>query len=712
MHIAGYGRFVASLIRHADFNWNSMNINEIIHSALQHYHSGNLQLAEQIFKTALERSPDNSDILYFLGIIYSQSKNYDLAIQHIQRSLQSNANNINAYLVLGMIFEQKGLLDEAVMSYQKAIQYFPDSAELQCNLGNIFKEIGQFDEAILHYQKSLQLNPVFAEAHTNLGIAFYKKGQLDEAITCYKEALEINPDSAILYNNLGLAFEVKGQRDQAIICYQKVLQLDPDFAGAYGNLGNILLDNGNLNEAIDCYQKTLQLNPNSAEAITNIGIALCEQGKLKEADTLLRRAVQINTDYSVGFSKFLFFINYNYAYDAETIFIEHQKFSKQFAEPLSYTITPHIKNQKLNGRLKIGYISPDFRRHPVAFFIEPVLMTHNQDNFEIFCYSDVIVSDEVTKRIQGYSNQWRNITGMSDQKAAEIIRNDRIEILVDLAGHTEHNRMLLFARKPAPVQVSMIGYPATTGISAIDYKIVDCYTDPPGMTEQFYTEKLIRLSESFLCYLPEKDSPKVDNLPALTGGYITFGSFNKFAKVSLKVLSLWIEILKTIPDSHLIMKAKSLADRSTREYVIDTFKHAGISEERIELLPFKSSARHHLEVYNRIDIGLDTFPYNGTTTTCEAAWMGVPVITLAGNTHASRVGLSLLTNIGLSELVALTPDEYVKIAVDLAKDLNRLKSLRKGLRDMISHSPLTDAKKYTANLEKSYRRMWETWCTY
>ena len=298
---------------------------------------------------------------------------------------------------------------------------------------------------------------------------------------------------------------------------------------------------------------------------------------------------------------------------------------------------------------------------------------------------------------------------MSDEQVANLIKSDGVDLLVDLSGLTEHNRWLVFARKAAPVQITWIGYPATTGLSTMDYKIVDSYTDPPGLTDRFYTEKLIRVPGCYLCYLPDRESPEVGPLPALSEGHITFGSFNNFVKLTPDMMGLWSDIVKAIPGSRLVMKAKSLSDKSTYGYVIDTFKQKGIPAERIELLGWEPSSKGHLETFNRIDIALDTFPYHGTTTTCEALWMGVPVITLAGTTHASRVGVSLLSNVGLPELIAATPEEYIAKAVGLARDLEKLQTLRKCLRDMLSRSPLTDAKRFTLNLEEVYRKIWANW---
>jgi predicted O-linked N-acetylglucosamine transferase (SPINDLY family) len=420
--------------------------------------------------------------------------------------------------------------------------------------------------------------------------------------------------------------------------------------------------------------------------------------------------MELKPDLPKYFSNLLLTMNYNPRYDASEIFIRHTEFAKHFELPFQSSSVrfPNVKD--VHRPLRVGYVSPDFKGHSVAFFIEPVLAAHSKNRFEVFCFSDVPQEDEVTKHIRSSADHWRDISRMTDSEADEIIRKDKIDILVDLAGHTAYNRLLLFARKPAPVQVSWIGYPATTGLSAMDYKIVDSYTDPPGMTEQYYTEKLLRMPECFLCYRPDEESPEVGPLPSQSAGHVTFGSCNNFAKVTPEMMELWGKILEGVPGSRLLLKAKSLSDRSTREYVKDLFQGKGISGDRLELLGWEPSVRGHLETYHRIDIGLDTFPYHGTTTTCEALWMGVPVVTLAGKTHVSRVGVSLLSNAGLPELVAHTGDEYMDIAINLAKDTNRLRELRDRLRTMMTDSPLTDAGRFTGHLEKAYRDIWEKWC--
>jgi protein O-GlcNAc transferase len=653
-----------------------MDIDTSLQSALRYQQDGDLQRAENIYKEILNVQPENIAVLCLLGEICYQQRQHDCAIEYLKKALQFDPSNSQAYYNLGIVYHEKE----------------------------------QFQNAIICYQKALQLNPDFVEVYYNIGVAFQDNRQYDEAVNYYQKALQCNPDHEVAYYNLAIIYKQRLQFEDAIACYQKVLQLNPTNADAYMNLGTVLQEQGEIESAIAFYQKAIELNPANADAYANLGTAQQEQGQLQDAEICYRHALQIRPSHSIAYSNLLLSMSYNSYHDALSIFTEHVRFANQIAEPL-YPDIPFYLNERIPSRpLKIGYVSPDFKKHSVAYFIEPVLAEHHRDYFRVFCYSDVLIPDELTKRIQQYANTWRNIAGISDSQAAQLIQKDKIDILIDLSGHTSRNRLLLFARKPAPVQLSWIGYPATTGLSTIDYKIVDRYTDPPGMTEHYYTEKLIYLPGSFLCYLPDKDSPEIGELPALKTGHISFGSFNNFTKISPPVLALWTELLKSVPNARLILKTEQFADRTTRERVMNLFADKGIDKNRIELFAFEPTMREHLAMYNRIDIGLDTFPYNGTTTTCEAMWMGVPVITLEGDSYASRVGVSLLSNVGLPELIAETPDGYIAKAVNLANDIEKLKSYRKNLRDMMAHSPLTDAKCLTANLEISYRTIWKTWC--
>ena len=684
-----------------------MTIGEKIQLVLQHLQRGDLSKAEQFCREILQAQPDNFRILHLLGVVFYQKGDAQGAINAIKKALQLNPNDPDAYFNLGNAYAEKGQLDDALTCFQKAVEINPQLFEAYNNIGNIFMETKQFDEGIISYQKALKLNPGLADAHSNLGNAFLEKGQLDDAIFHFKNAIQLNPNFLEAHFKLGNALIKKGQLDDAIFHFKTAIRLNPNFLEAYNSLGIAQRTKGQLSEAIESYRYALTLNPDFVEAYLNLFVVYAEQGNFKKAEECHRRVLSIDPNRSFHDTNFLYIMNYRY--DAQTIFSEHLRFGKEIAESLSLDTVNYTNERILARRLRIGYVSPDFRRHAVAYFIEPILLAHHKERYEVFCYSNSLVRDEVTERIQKHTDHWRSIYGMSDESVAEQIRKDKIDILIDLAGYTADNRIWVFARKPAPIQVSWIGYLATTGLLSIDYKIADNYTDPPGKTERLYTEKILRLPESFLCYLPDRNSPKVKPLPVSSKGHITFGSFNNFSKVTPEVLTLWSRILNAVSDARLIMKCRIFFDKSMREHVIKVFAERGITAERIYLQSWEPSPRH-LETYNLVDICLDTFPFNGATTTCESLWMGVPVVTLAGTAYHSGVGTSLLSNVGLSELVAGNHDEYISIAVNLAKDLKRLEFLRKNLRGMMEDSPLCDAKRFTRNLEACYRRIWEEWC--
>jgi protein O-GlcNAc transferase len=577
------------------------------------------------------------------------------------------------------------------------------------NLGVVLFNNRQYDEAIAHFQQALEIEPNLLHAYNYIGNAFQEKKQFDGAITYYQKAISINPADPTAYMNLGILFQNLKHHEKALRYFNDALKINPTLYQAHDFIGFLLDVEGHREKAAESYRASLEINPHSITALINLGNLLAKQGKLNEAEHFHKLAMRIDPNNFELHQTFLCNMLYNPKYDTKTIFSEYLQAVKKFAGPSTCHILPHANERTTLRKLKIGYVSPDFRRHPVAYFIEPVLAAHNREFFEVFCYSNSDICDDITERLKKSTDHWRTIYAVSDEMAAELIRADRIDILIDLAGHTANNRILLFARKPAPVQVNWMGFPPTTGLSAIDYKIVDHYTDPPEMTEQFYSEKLMRLPESFVCFLPDRGSPDVGPLPALTTGYITFGSFNNLPKVTPHVVALWGKILNSLPDSCLIMKNYIFSDTDTCQYVADMFVQVGISKGRIILQSADPSPKH-LKSYNAVDIGLDTFPFNGLTTTCEAMWMGVPVITLAGTGYAARAGVGLLSTVGLSELIANTQDEYIKIARSLALDINRLILLRSSLRDRMAHSPLIDAQRFIINVETCYREMWKNWC--
>jgi predicted O-linked N-acetylglucosamine transferase (SPINDLY family) len=400
-------------------------------------------------------------------------------------------------------------------------------------------------------------------------------------------------------------------------------------------------------------------------------------------------------------------LNYDPAYDSPTIFAEHRAWGARHADPLTAQAPLRANDRTPDRRLRVGYVSSHFLAHAVNFFVEPILASHDHRHFEVFCYSNVAQQDATTQRLRSYADTWRSIVGLSDRETSDLARDDRIDILVDLAGHIGGTRLLVFAHKPAPVQVTYIGYQNTTGMLAMDYRLTDDYSDPPGATDEFYTEKLVRLPRIFFCYMPSNDAPAVSQPPVLENGVVTFGSFNNITKVTPQVLEAWARILVRVPNSRLILLA-DMAE-SLKSYLISTFENYGVSRERLELAD-RRPREGYLELIQRADIALDPFPFNGHTTTCDALWQGVPVVTLSGGSYVSRFGGSGLATLGLNDLIAADVQHYIEIASGLASDSSRLQHLRATLRERMAASPLMDFTGFTRNLEAEYRKMWIDWC--
>ena len=440
-----------------------------------------------------------------------------------------------------------------------------------------------------------------------------------------------------------------------------------------------------------------------------MGDAYLVEGRIEEALSAYRRVIELRPEQKGDYTLMLFTMNYSSAFSQEQLYQAHIKYEKQYVSEFLMNTKPHDNDCSADRKLKVGYVSPDFRTHSVAYFFEPILSQQDKDAFDIYCYANVAKPDETTDRLRRYASHWLDISGLTDEEVAGQIRKDSIDILIDLAGHTDKPSLIIFAYKPAPVQVTYLGYPNTTGLSSIDYRLTDGFSDPEGQ-DQFYSEELIRLTRGFLCYRPPTNSPELSTLPMTLTRHVTFGSFNNLAKMVPEVITLWSQLLRVIPESRLIVKNFSLRDETICEYYMTQFVQHGVGREQVELIGWLPNKDDHLKLYGRIDIGLDTFPYNGTTTTCEAMWMGVPVITLCGDRHAARVGNSLLHQVGLEELIAQTEDEYIEIAKQLVNDTGRLKELREGMRERMLNSPLCDEEGFTRQLEQAYREMWAKWC--
>jgi protein O-GlcNAc transferase len=584
------------------------------------------------------------------------------------RVLEKNPQNANALQLLGLLSHQLGRHDEAASLITQAIAIDPSRAHFHSNLGMALRALGRLDDAAASFERALALKPDYVEAHFNLGNLYSKRNQLSKAVESYQAALRINPSYAAAHNNLGNVHRLRQNREDAINAYRKAIESNPRYSEAYGNLGIVLTEQGEVAEGIAAFRTALKLDPANAAALSGLLLAL----------------------------------HYDAEIPPEKLFIEHRTYQSSIGASPIRRFT-HANKPSLDRRLRVGYVSPDFRMHSVAFFIKGILQAHDRAKFEVFAYSDVAVPDAVTHELKRHVDVWRDVGGLSHAALADLIFNDHIDILVDLAGHTGDNRLPVFACKPAPVQVTYLGYPNTTGLVTMDYRITDHWADPAGLTEPLHSEQLVRLAPGFLAYTPPPQAPAPVSRPAERS--INFGSFNNIAKVNTTVISLWATILRTVPNCRLLLKSFGLKDGAAQERVHREFDACGISCDRITLLPPTENTEDHLRAYDQLDIALDTFPYCGTTTTCEALWMGVPVITLAGQTHASRMGVSLLSRVGLPELIASTPGEYVQMAGDLAANVQRRAELRTGLRPKMEASSLMDAKSVTAGLEQAYRMM-------
>ena len=512
-------------------------------------------------------------------------------------------------------------------------------------------------------------------------------------------------DAAERFNS-GNAFLEKGQLDEAIEAFRNAIRLKPDHADAHNNLGRALTLRGKIDEAIESFRTAIRLRPDHLTSLSNLAVALKDRGELDEAVALFRRLMDLSPGNVTYHSNLLYTLNFLPDISPADLLAEHRLWSHRHADPLKSHWRAHANDRDPDRRIRIGYASPDFKIHPVGRFILPLLVNHDHRQSEIYCYSWVRPPDDLTARCQRFANVWRDVQALSDDQAAELIRNDGIDILVDLTMHMKGHRLLIFARKPAPIQVTYLAYAGTTGLDAIDYRMTDPYLDPDGNADERYAEKSIRLPRSYWCYKPTIRDIPLSPPPSTQTGHITFGSLNNFCKVNDAVLDVWTKILGAVANSRLMIHAHV---GTHRDRVCRRFAENGIDPQRISFVP-PVWIDAYMRQYNQIDIGLDTFPYVGGTTTCDALWMGCPVVTLSGNTAISRGGVSILSNAGLPELIAQNPEAYVRLAADLAGDATRLAQLRGTMRERMSRSSLMDAKRFAADMETVYRQIWKKWC--
>jgi predicted O-linked N-acetylglucosamine transferase (SPINDLY family) len=682
---------------------------------------GRLDDAVNSFRQALRYKPDFVSAHSNLGEALRRQGHLEESVASFRDALALNPGHAHAHNNLAMTLQVQGKLDLAIESYRLALRCMPGYTQAYCNLGTALMEQGNLAEAAPNFSKAIELKPDYVEAICNLGIVLSKQGRNDEALAQYQQALRIKAyqgeahvpeapsgraDYALIHLNLGTLLAKKGELVEAEACLRRALRAKPDSVDGYYNLGIVIYRQDRLDEALLQYREALRLNPNHADTHMNLGVALKDQGRLDEALHAFRTALALKPEAAAIHSNVIYTLNYHSDYDAPAIHEECVRFNRQHAEPLQKFIQAQVNSRDPERRLRIGYISPDFREHVDSFFLIPLLSNLDRQQYEVFCYADVQRPDYLTERLRGHADVWRSIVALSDEQVADLVRGDQIDILVDLKVHTGSNRLLVFARKPAPVQVTWLGYPGTTGLSTIDYRLTDPYLDPPGRFDAFYSEESILLPDAFWCYDPLTDGPPVNSLPALEKDVFTFGCLNTFCKINDGCLALWADVLRRVPQSRLLLRAPR---GQTRDRTLARFGQRGIARARVEFVE-KVPRPDYLALYHRIDLCLDPIPCNGHTTSLDAFWMGVPTLTLVGKTVMGRAGWSQLCNLGLKELAAERPEQYVALAAQWANDLRRLGELRQALRQRMQQSPLMDGKRFARHMETAYRQMWRKWC--
>ncbi len=712
---------------------------DAMQTAVERHRAGRLAEAEAICRQVLSREPNNVRALQLLGALAMQvgrpdvaaslygrtiaidpdctechrglgdalcsCGNLDGAIAAYQEAIRVEPASAGSHFRLGSVLQLRGRISEAVDAYRGAVELKPDYVDALYNLGVALQSEGKFEEALAACERILELQSDHLDAHTNRGISLQSLGRLEEAEASYRSVLQLEPGNVWAHNNLGVVLEDLGQSDVAMLACREAIRIDPRFADAYYNLGNSLSTVGQLDEAIEAYLEAISIDPRHARAYNNLGVRYKDCGRLDEAIDCYRKAVMLQPKAAAFHSNLIYTLHFHPSCDAVSIQKEHRLWNQQFALPLRPSLLPHSNDTDPSRRLRIGYVSPDFRVQAEAHFVAPLFEAHDRNKFEIYCYASVRRPDAMTARLRRSSSVWRDVLKLSDAELADQIRLDGIDILVDLTMHMAMNRLTVFARKPAPIQVAWLAYPGSTGLDTIDYRITDSVIDPPELGTEGYSEESIRLPDSWCCYDPLSDaSPSPAETPHW-GRSICFGSLNNPCKLNEPVLRLWARVLDGVPNSRLLLFAESASQRAELLGTLETLR---VNGSRIEFIG-RTPRETYLDCYKQIDIALDPLPYNGITTTCDALWMGVPVVSLAGNTASGRAGSSILAAAGLPELAAPTPEEFVRVATGLALDLPRLLELRKGLRERMLASPVMNPARFAAGLESAYCEMWREW---
>ena len=683
-------------------------IKELIETANKFHKEGKLAHAESGFRKILEHIPNHPVALHFLGVIALQSGNPNASIKLIKRALETAPDYSQAYNNLGNAYNTLDQIEDAIDNYSQALELNPDNVDALFNLGLMQRKIGNYEEARKLLQKCVEVEPRRADINFYLGAIYEKLGNRMQAQICYRVALNVDPNYNEARVSLGNLFQTVGRLDESIEQYDLAMEKDQNYANALTAKGVALRKHGNFSSSLDNILKSENIDPNNLSTLVSLGTSYQSLGDNDKATEVYWRAFKINPDVSATHKCLLYTALNNPKLTSQELYDHHLEVRGRFNKPeLSKKNFPE-RDRTTTRRLRVGYISSDFRKHVVALNVFPVIKNHNHDAFEIFLYSHVDFPDELTESFKNSADHWRSIFLKSDQEAADMIEEDGIDVLVVLAGRFDENRPTIAANRPAPIQVSFHDC-ATSGLEAMDYYLTDNILHPSD-TPELFTEELYRLPYYYQ-YPVQEYLPEVKPSPVLTNGFITFGCFNKPEKINDTVIELWADVLRAVPESKLLLKyfnSYSEPDMSARW--TSRFKNNGISEDRL-IFQYNSDCRQtHLALYEQIDISLDPFPFNGATTTFEALSMGVPVVSLLGKHFVDRVAASIVTHAGYPEFVAKTKEDYVKLAKNLASDIDGLNKLRLSIRENLQKSKICDGEPYCRNIETAFRDMWTTWC--
>jgi predicted O-linked N-acetylglucosamine transferase (SPINDLY family) len=651
-------------------------------------------------------TPDDSFLDEALSL--HQSGRVEEAVALYQQLLLVRPNHFIALCYMGVAMGQTGQLETAILYFEKSLALEADFFDARINLGKALEELGRFEDAEASYRHALKLEPGTPEIHFNLGKVLQKLGRLVEAEDSYRRVLLLSAQHSQAWLNLGIVLRDLGRTDAAVDCFRKVLALSPNLAEAHNNLGNALRDLGRREDAALCYRNALVCNPRFHEAHNNLGLVELDLGLSQEAVVNFRRAIELRPDYLDALSNLLFVQNFISDLLPGDLLAQ----ARVYGGLVAAKATPFTEWSCLprpDKRLRVGLLSGDLRQHSVAFFLEGLLAALDVERVELYAYSAHHLEDRVTDGLKPHFSRWTRVVGQSDSTLAARIHDDAVDILIDLAGHTAHTRLSVVAWKPAPVQVAWLGYLGTSGVSAIDYLMAD-HLAVPSEEECHFVEKIWRLPETYICFTPPELDLEPGAPPALSQGYVTFGSFNNLIKINEGVLMSWCNVLKAVPGSRLLLKAKQLNDAAVRKGVLARFAGQGISSDRLELVHWAPSRKEHLAIYQQVDIALDPFPYPGITTTMEGLWMGVPTLTLSGDRFIAHQGEAIMANTGLGDWVACDTEDYVAKALAFASDLDGLAQLRSRLRSQLLASPVCDAPRFARNFEVALWGMWIHWC--